>query len=60
MTEVEILEQYRVRSMSANWGSAAEMRWVSRRTAAILGWPVAPSAGLDNDTGTGTSNQHSK
>jgi hypothetical protein len=53
MTEVEILEQYCVRSMKMPWGSAAEMRWVSRRTASILGWPVAPSARENIDTGPG-------
>jgi hypothetical protein len=49
MSEVEILEQYCVRSLKMNWGSAAEMRWVSRRVAALLGWPVPPSALADGE-----------
>jgi len=44
MAEQEILEQYLARSMKMNWGSADEMRWVFRRTAAVLGWPAPPSA----------------
>ncbi|MBV6322151.1 hypothetical protein [Duganella violaceipulchra] len=41
MSEVEILEQYLQRSLRMGWGSSEEMQWVSRRTSAILGWPVA-------------------
>jgi hypothetical protein len=44
MLEVEILEQYCVRAMKTGWGSDDEMRWVIRRAAALLGWPVPPSA----------------
>lgn len=49
MTEQEILEQYLVRSMKMNWGSADEMRWVFRRTAAVLGWPAPPSASVADE-----------
>lgn len=49
LSEVEILEQYLQRSMRTGWGSPEEMQWVSRRTSAILGWPVAPSAVVCKD-----------
>lgn len=42
--EVDILEQYCLRSMKAGWGAADEMRWVFRRVAAVLNWPAPPSA----------------
>lgn len=42
MTEVEILEQYYFRSLKMNWGSPDEMKWVFRRTASLIGWPVPP------------------
>lgn len=44
MSEQEILDQYCVRAMRTGWGSDDEMRWVIRRCAAILGWPVPASA----------------
>lgn len=44
MSEQEILDQYCVRAMKTGWGSDDEMRWVIRRTAEILGWPVPASA----------------
>lgn len=44
LMEVEILDQYCVRAMKMSWGSHAEMKWVFRRVAAILAWPVPPSA----------------
>jgi len=44
LQEVEILDQYCIRAMKMSWGSHAEMKWVFRRAAAILAWPVPPSA----------------
>lgn len=44
MSEVAILDQYLVRLMQTKWGSDDEMRWVIRRTAALLEWPVPEAA----------------
>lgn len=44
MSEVEILDQYFVRLLKTGWTTDAESRWVFRRTAALLGWPVPDSA----------------
>lgn len=44
MTEVEILDQYLPRLMATNWTSEAEARWVIRRVAQILSWPVPDAA----------------
>lgn len=44
MSEQEILDQYCVRAMKTAWGSNDEMRWVIRRAAEILRWPVPTSA----------------
>lgn len=44
MSEVDILDQYLARLLATGWTSAAEARWVFRRTAAILRWPVPHSA----------------
>jgi hypothetical protein len=47
MSEQAILDQYCLRSMKMNWGSDDEMRWVFRRAATLLDWPVPPSAVAD-------------
>lgn len=44
MSEKEILDQYCVRLLKTGWGSDAEMKWVIRRTAELLGWAVPVSA----------------
>lgn len=44
MCEHEILLQYLPRLIATRWTSEAEARWVIRRTAAMLGWPVPPAA----------------
>lgn len=44
MTELEILDQYLPRLIATRWTSEAEARWVIRRAAALLGWPVPPAA----------------
>lgn len=46
MTETEILDQYLPRLVATNWTSEAEARWVMRRTAELLDWPVPASASL--------------
>jgi hypothetical protein len=43
MSELEILAQYLPRLISTRWTSEEEARWVIRRVAAMLSWPV-PSA----------------
>lgn len=43
MSEPEILISLLSKLLQAGWGSKAEMKWVIRRTAEILGWP-APAA----------------
>ena len=53
MSEVEILDQYLVRLMKTGWGSDDEMRWVIRRTAELLGWPVPEAASASAMVGTG-------
>lgn len=44
MTELEILDQYLPRLIATRWTSEAEARWIIRRAAAMLGWPVPPGA----------------
>ena len=44
LSEVEILDQYCVRLLRTKWASDAELKWVIRRTAELLGWPVPASA----------------
>lgn len=48
MSELEILDQYLPRLIATKWTSEAEARWVIRRVAAMLGWPVPPAA-QEND-----------
>ena len=40
MDEVDILDQYLLRLMEKNWASPAECRWIVRRAAMLLSWPV--------------------
>jgi hypothetical protein len=47
MSELAILDQYLSRLIATRWTSEAEARWVIRRTAAMLSWPVPP-AGLES------------
>lgn len=44
MSELEILEQYLPRLIATRWTSEEEARWVIRRVAAVLSWPVPPAA----------------
>jgi hypothetical protein len=44
MSELEILEQYLPRLIATKWTSEAEARWIIRRAAGIVGWPVPMSA----------------
>ncbi|MDB5763931.1 MAG: hypothetical protein JWQ21_2926 [Herminiimonas sp.] len=44
LSEVEILDQYCVRLLRTGWASNAELQWVIRRTAELLGWPVPSTA----------------
>lgn len=44
MPEVDILEQYLPRLIAMKWTSEEEAKWVIRRAAALLGWPVPPAA----------------
>lgn len=43
MSESEILDQYLPRLIATRWTSEEEARWVIRRVATVLSWPV-PSA----------------
>ncbi|MDB5854784.1 MAG: hypothetical protein JWR22_2825 [Herminiimonas sp.] len=43
MSKADILEQYLPRLIATRWTSEAEARWIIRRTAEKLGWPVPPS-----------------
>lgn len=40
MSEVAILEQYLTRLIQTDWTSEAEARWIIRRVALTLEWPV--------------------
>jgi hypothetical protein len=40
MAEVEILEQYLPRLIATRWTSEAEARFIIRRVAQILAWPI--------------------
>lgn len=46
LSRAEILERYCKRLMKTGWGSDAEMKWVIRRTAEFLAWPV-PAIAID-------------
>ena len=49
MSQIEILDQYLPRLIATRWTSEEEARWVIRRTAAVLGWPV-PLAAQEHPT----------
>lgn len=44
MTEAQILDQYVPRLIETKWTSEAEARWVLRRVADLLHWPIPESA----------------
>lgn len=44
MTEPDILAQYLPRLIATGWTSQAEARWVIRRMAELLDWPVPETA----------------
>lgn len=44
LSDVEILDQYLPRLIATRWTTEEEARWIIRRTAAILGWPVPVAA----------------
>lgn len=44
MPERDILAEYLEQLLETDWGSDAEMKWVIRRTAELLQWPVPPDA----------------
>lgn len=48
MSEVEILDQYLVRLLETDWGTPAQMRWVIKRTATLLGWYAPPNCFSEN------------
>lgn len=50
MAETEILDQYLPRLLKTGWGSEDEMRWVVRRAADLLGWPVPETARAGTST----------
>jgi hypothetical protein len=47
MTEAEILDQYLPRLIATKWASEAEARWIIRRSAEMLSWPI-PSAAMES------------
>jgi len=49
MSGPAILAQYLQRQLQTGWRSDAEMRWVIRRTAGLLQWPVPASAREPSD-----------
>jgi hypothetical protein len=44
MSELEILEQYLPRLIATRWTSEPEARWIIRRVAEMLDWPIPPAA----------------
>lgn len=56
MSEVEILAQYLQRLIATKWTSEPEARYVIRRTAAMLAWPV-PAAAVQPDSGPPTTTE---
>jgi len=56
LTREAILEQYCRRLMKTEWGSDAEMKWVIRRTADMLAWPI-PAIALDGHAPTSHNSQ---
>lgn len=55
MSDVAILDQYLPRLIATGWRSEPEVRWVIRRAAAMLNWPVPDAARepLGNEPGDG-------
>lgn len=43
MPEEEILDQYLIRLIAADWVSKAEAAWIIGRAASLLGWPIPKS-----------------
>jgi len=58
MSELEILEQYLQRLIATKWTSLAEARWIIRRAAAILSWPVPPAAEEHTAPGSGVASEN--
>lgn len=48
MSDVEILAQYLPRLIATKWASEAEARWIIRRIAVMLSWPV-PAEAKENE-----------
>jgi hypothetical protein len=44
LNEEGILDQYCVRLLRTRWATEEELKWVIRRTAALLKWPVPPNS----------------
>lgn len=44
LSELEILDQYLPRLIATKWTSEEEARWIIRRAAAMLSWPVPLAA----------------
>ncbi|CAN7544615.1 hypothetical protein [Duganella sp. LjRoot269] len=53
LTEQQILERLLAQLLGTGWGSSSEMRWVIRRTAAVLGWKIPESSTVLNTLPTG-------
>lgn len=46
LSESQILERLLAQLLGTTWGTAEEMKWVIRSTAAQLGWSIPKSAGV--------------
>jgi len=46
LSESQILERLLAQLLGTAWGSAEEMKWIIRRTAAQLGWTIPSNAGV--------------
>jgi hypothetical protein len=44
LNEVRILDQYCARLLKTQWSTDEELKWVIRRAANLLGWPVPDRA----------------
>jgi hypothetical protein len=55
MTELEILDQYLPRLIATRWTTEEEARWIIRRAATLLGWPVPTAAQEPESPGSAPS-----
>ncbi|GIZ51897.1 hypothetical protein [Noviherbaspirillum aridicola] len=58
MSETEILDQYLPRLIATKWTSEEEARWIIRRAASMLDWPVPQAALGPANRDSASSKEH--